>query len=82
MTPMLNRALVVQLYGAWLRRDWDIIAVVMDEPLEDIKKWLGNPPTRDDIIQDLKGKDLVCWCAPAACHADILLKIANNRLER
>lgn len=26
---------------------------------------------------ELKGKDLVCWCAPRACHADILLEIAN-----
>lgn len=26
----------------------------------------------------LKGKDLVCWCAPKACHADVLLEIANG----
>ena len=26
---------------------------------------------------ELKGKDLVCWCAPKPCHADILLEIAN-----
>lgn len=30
------------------------------------------------IKRQLKGKDLVCWCAPLACHADILLKIAND----
>ncbi len=29
------------------------------------------------IKDQLKGKDLVCWCAPKACHADILLEIAN-----
>ena len=28
--------------------------------------------------QELRGKDLVCWCAPLPCHADILLKIANE----
>lgn len=27
---------------------------------------------------ELKGKDLVCWCSPLACHGDILLKIANE----
>lgn len=27
---------------------------------------------------ELKGKDLVCWCAPEACHADVLLEIANE----
>lgn len=27
----------------------------------------------------LRGKDLVCWCAPAPCHADVLLRLANER---
>lgn len=40
---------------------------------------LHNP---DDILSEqlseLKGKDLVCWCAPKPCHADILLEIANK----
>ncbi len=26
----------------------------------------------------LKGKDLVCFCAPLRCHADALLKKANK----
>ncbi|GAG87489.1 unnamed protein product, partial [marine sediment metagenome] len=26
---------------------------------------------------ELKGKDLVCWCAPLPCHADVLLELAN-----
>jgi hypothetical protein len=27
---------------------------------------------------ELRGKDLVCWCAPdARCHADVLLQLAN-----
>lgn len=32
---------------------------------------------REAIIQELRGKDLVCWCAPKACHADVLLRLAN-----
>ena len=27
---------------------------------------------------ELKGKDLVCWCAPQPCHADVLIEIANE----
>lgn len=27
--------------------------------------------------RELRGKHLVCWCAPLPCHADILLRIAN-----
>lgn len=26
----------------------------------------------------LRGKDLVCFCAPKRCHADILLREANK----
>ena len=29
-------------------------------------------------LDELKGNDLVCWCAPLACHADILLELANK----
>ncbi len=29
-------------------------------------------------IFDLRGKDLVCYCAPLPCHADILLGLANG----
>lgn len=32
----------------------------------------------NDLNKELRGKDLVCWCAPKACHADILLEIANQ----
>ncbi len=27
---------------------------------------------------ELKGKDLLCWCAPLPCHGDALLDIAND----
>lgn len=38
----------------------------------------SNPVMLDQIVKQLKGKDLICWCAPNACHADVLLKIANT----
>lgn len=28
-------------------------------------------------LEELRGKDLICWCAPHACHADVLLERAN-----
>lgn len=31
-----------------------------------------------EFLDELRGKDLVCWCAPEACHADILIKLANQ----
>ncbi len=33
---------------------------------------------KSQIQHELKGKDLVCFCAPKACHGDILLRIANE----
>lgn len=29
-------------------------------------------------LEPLRGKHLVCFCAPAACHGDILLREANK----
>src|SRR5436190_17509659 len=29
-------------------------------------------------IAELRGKDLVCWCTPKRCHADVLLRLANE----
>jgi len=31
-----------------------------------------------EALAELRGKDLVCWCAPLPCHADVLLEIANG----
>ena len=31
-----------------------------------------------EFLDPLRGKDLVCWCAPLQCHADILLELANR----
>lgn len=46
------------------------------------KNWvLSNPAFIEEIKTELKGKDLVCWCAPKICHCDILLQIANPGIE-
>ena len=29
-------------------------------------------------LTPLRNKNLVCWCKPQSCHADILLKLANS----
>ena len=28
-------------------------------------------------IYELRGKNLVCWCSPKSCHAEVLLELAN-----
>lgn len=29
-------------------------------------------------LDELRGRDLVCWCAPERCHADVLVRLANG----
>lgn len=36
-------------------------------------------PTEQEIKDELRGKDLACWCSlEVECHADVLLEIANG----
>jgi len=51
------------------------------ECVELYRQWVAEPERvtlRRAIRRDLRGKDLVCWCAPKPCHADVLLEIANG----
>lgn len=47
-----------------------------EEVVEKYKAGL-DPDAIRQIKEELRGKDLICWCAPKACHADVLLEIAN-----
>lgn len=50
-----------------------------EEAISMYRGWLDDHPELVHAArQELKGKDLVCWCAPRACHADVLLEIAND----
>jgi len=42
------------------------------------REWLINQPLLLEQLSELRGKDLVCWCAPKPCHADVLLEMANK----
>lgn len=53
-----------------------------DEVIEKFMAYLSQHPDLQFRVQtELAGKDLVCWCAPKPCHADVLLEIANGRKE-
>jgi len=37
------------------------------------------PFTQADVVRELRGKDLACWCPlDQECHADVLLDFANG----
>lgn len=40
--------------------------------------WMWGESMRQQVRQDLRGKDLACWCPlDQPCHADVLLELAN-----
>lgn len=33
-----------------------------------------------EVKDELAGRDLICWCHPSPCHAEVLLRIANTEI--
>ncbi len=53
-----------------------------DEVIRKHKEWIySNPSMIATIKNELRNKDLVCFCYPQACHGDTLLSIANETVE-
>lgn len=50
--------------------------------LKKYREWIVTQP---ELIaaakRELRGKDLVCFCAPQLCHGDILIQIANEETK-
>jgi len=49
-----------------------------DEVIKKYHTWLLTQPDLLAELPTLKGKVLGCYCAPAACHGDILSELAKN----
>jgi hypothetical protein len=43
------------------------------------RAWIVAQPALMNALDELRGRDLVCWCAPLACHDDVLIDLANRR---
>ena len=56
--------------------DRDRVCDMFEQAL--LRKFERDPDAKRRLQEALRGKDLVCWCAPKRCHADILLKYANE----
>ena len=53
-----------------------------EEVIDKYEQWIWQPEQvslRLLMVHALRGKDLLCWCAPKECHADIILGIANAK---
>lgn len=45
------------------------------------REHLRRSPGLMSRIDELRGRNLVCYCAPLACHADVLLELANRKRD-
>jgi hypothetical protein len=42
------------------------------------REWVVTQPHLMAALPELRGKVLGCWCAPKACHGDVLSSLANT----
>jgi hypothetical protein len=47
-----------------------------DEVIARYRAWITQQPELMAALPELRGKDVVCWCAPKCCHGDVLLELA------
>ena len=50
-----------------------------EDVIRKYREWLlSRPELIEQARKELRGRDLVCFCAPKACHGDILIEVANS----
>jgi hypothetical protein len=49
-----------------------------DEVVDAYERWIRSDPRRMRLVRSLAGHDLVCWCAPLRCHADVLVALVDE----
>jgi len=53
----------------------------VEEAVNEYEKWIMEPAQdwiRQDAKNELKGWNLGCWGCKPRCHADVLLRVANE----
>jgi len=50
-----------------------------EEVIEKYKVFIRNRPDLLGSLEELRGKRLGCFCAPLACHGDVLVEILEER---
>jgi len=58
-------------------RDGDRQAVIAKH-----EQWLADQNDLLRSLDELRGRDLVCFCAPRPCHGDLLHRLANATREQ
>jgi Domain of unknown function (DUF4326) len=63
------------------RRADNEACVVTPKRFARYERWLADQHHLLRALDELRGRDLVCFCAPRACHGDLLLRLANTTRE-
>jgi hypothetical protein len=69
-----DRDTVCDLYERWLK-EWELNGREIKYNIgirEYSNKWVI------EHIEELKGKNLACWCSPLRCHGETLVALANK----
>lgn len=54
-----------------------------EEVIAKYRAWIMQKPEMIEAARrELAGKSLICFCAPMACHGDVLVEVANAELSR
>lgn len=48
-----------------------------EEVIRKYREWILTQPNLLLSLGELKGKTLACWCAPKACHGDVLAELVK-----
>lgn len=49
-----------------------------EEAVNKYREWIKTQPRLLKALPELKNKILGCWCAPKACHGDVLVELINE----
>jgi len=49
-----------------------------EEAVAKYREWIQTQPELLASLYGLKGKVLCCYCAPLACHGDVLIELINK----
>jgi len=52
-----------------------------EEVVAKYREYILNKPELMQALPELRGKTLACWCAPLACHGDVLVELIHEFLE-
>lgn len=53
-----------------------------EEAISKYEEWIRQRPELMASLHELEGKVLGCWCKPAACHGDVLIRLVEEQKEK